>query len=296
MKRKTLPISSFDLEVMNLIQSSESTKQIQEKIAFKYKFCSELIQKRSVLQKEIKASLVPKIQVFSFNNWWRLTTAKYSMDPINASGSYKNPIGGRFNVGQIDTTNTGKFATFPALYLAETKPTAMKEVYPPIKNKCSLSSIELMLSSNKTDTFFKVRGKVHILDIDGPNNLTSFVKVIKKITIDADTTKEARRLSEPNPQTIQAVKELKGALYSTNWKNSISIYDDPSPSQIFGQIVKSCGIEGLLYSSIHSQNKHDCKCLALFLENFEDSASFVEVIDSDISKKRIDQNTFKEFF
>ncbi len=296
MRRKTLPIGSSDPEVMNLVQSSDSTKQIKEKIAFKYKFYSELVQKRSVLQKEIKASLVSKIQVFPFNDWWRLTTTKYSMDPINASGSYKNPIGGRFNVGQIDTTNTDKFVTFPALYLAKTKQTAIKEVYPPIKKKCSLSSMELMLSSKEANAFFKVRGEVRVLDIDSPNNLTAFVKVIKKITIDADTEKEALRLSEPNPQTVQTVKELKRALYSTNWKNFISIYDDPPPSQIFGQIVRSSGIEGLLYSSIHSQNKHDCKCLALFLENFEDSASFVEVIDSDISKKRIDQNTFKEFF
>ena len=90
-------------------------------------------------------------------------------------------------------------------------------------------------------------------------------------------------------------KELKEALYMANWKNFTSIYDEPSPSQIFGQIVKSCGIEGLLYSSVRARNKPGC-CLALFLENFEDSDSFVEVIDSDIDKKRIDCNTFKDFF
>ena len=98
---------------------------------------------------------------------------------------------------------------------------------------------------------------------------------------------------------MQTVAELKKGLYLTNWKNSISMYDDPPPSQIFGQLVKSCGIEGLLYSSVQSRNKrnkHGGKCLALFLENFEESDSFVEVVDTNISKKRIDRDTFKEFF
>lgn len=89
--------------------------------------------------------------------------------------------------------------------------------------------------------------------------------------------------------------ELKKALYLTNWRNSISVYDDPPTSQIFGQIIKSCGIEGLLYSSVQSRNKCNGKCLALFLENFKESDSFVELVDTDLNKNRIDQNTFKDF-
>ena len=83
-----------------------------------------------------------KAQLFSFNDWWRLTTSKYSTDPINASGSYKNPTGGRFNIGQIETINTGKFVMFPALYLAEIKEIALNEVYSTTQES-QISSLEL---------------------------------------------------------------------------------------------------------------------------------------------------------
>ena len=298
MKKRRLSTSASqpEADIIHLAQSPKPQKVVRDRIAFRYKCYSELLQKRSALHEEIKKSLMPRTQVFTFNNWWRLTTSKYSIDPINASGSCKNPNGGRFNIGQIDTTNTGKFSKFPSLYLAETKEIAVREVYPKIQTSSTqLSSMERMLSSNEADAFFKVSGQVCILDIDKPNNLTSFVKVIKKITFDSKAKKKSIKL-DPNPQTVQTVAELKKALYLTDWKNSISMYDDPSPSQIFGQIVKSCGIEGLLYSSVQSRNKHGGKCLALFLENFEESDSFVEVVDTNISKKKIDRDTFKEFF
>lgn len=294
MKKKDLSKSKIHSEVIHLTQSSQPTKRVEEKIAFRYKCYSELLQKRSILHEEIKESLVSKAQLFSFNDWWRLTTSKYSTDPINASGSYKNPTGGRFNIGQIDTMNTGKVVMFPALYLAETKEVALKEVYPTTQEP-QISSMDLMLSSKKADAFFKIKGQVRIFDIDKPNNLTSFVKVLKKVTLDPKTKKEVAKL-DPSFRTIQTVKDLKKALYLTYWKEFSSIYDDPSPSQIFGQIVKSCGIEGLLYSSVHALTKHSDKCLALFLENFEDSDSFIEVVDANINKKRIDGDTFKEFF
>lgn len=180
MKKKRSSTNETFSGFIHLAQSSQPTKHIEKEVAFRYKCYSELLQKRSVLHEEIKKSLVLKVQPFAFNNWWRLTTSKYSMNPISASGSHKNPIGGRFNIGQIHLANTGQFLSFPALYLAETKNIVIQEVYPETQNSTQLSSQERMLSSTNADAFFKVRGQVHILDIDKPNNLTSFVKIIKK--------------------------------------------------------------------------------------------------------------------
>lgn len=121
MSKKTIPAPGSPQEVLHLVQSARPTKEIGEKIQLLYAGYTELLQKRSALHEKIKESLVPKSEPFTFNNWWRLTTYKYSQDPLNASGSYKSPTGGRFNIGQIDATNSGKFAMFPVLYLAETK-------------------------------------------------------------------------------------------------------------------------------------------------------------------------------
>ena len=113
-----------DQKNIRLTQSSLSAKEINKQIELQYAAYADLLQKRSALQEEIKKSLIPKSESFTLNNWWRLTTYKYAQDPLNASGSCKSPTGGRFNIGQIDATKSGKFAMFPALYVAETKETA----------------------------------------------------------------------------------------------------------------------------------------------------------------------------
>ena len=148
-RRSSTSASQSKTDIIQLAQPSKPQKVDRDRIAFRYKCYSELLQKRSALHEEIKKSLVPRTQVFTFNNWWRLTTSKYSMDPINASGSCKNPHGGRFNIGQIDATNTGKFSKFPSLYLAETKDIAVGEVYSKVQtSSAQLSSMERMLSSS----------------------------------------------------------------------------------------------------------------------------------------------------
>lgn len=294
MKNKTSSNSTGSDNIISLKQSLKSKEQLEKQISFKYKAYTELLQKRSSKQEKVKESLLSKVECFPFDNWWRLTIFQYSRDPLNTKGSYKNPHGGRFNIGNIEFSDTGKFLPFPALYLAQKKDTVIKEKYQ-TSTPCKLSSHEMMLQSKEQDLFIRVKGRVHILDIDRKNSLNSFVNIIKEIKFDPTTIAEAKRIKTDPRTTIQTVTQLKKALYDPDWRSSISIWDDPPPSQIFGQIVKSCGIEGILYSSPRDPISNHNKCLALFLQNFKDSDSFVEIIDSSINKKRIDQHTFQEF-
>ena len=278
-------------DIIELTESSTAKERLRKESNCRYKIYSELIQKRSNIHNEIKKSLLPKAMRFRFNNWWRLTTFKYTQNPLSAKGSRQSPIGGRFNIGKVEITDTGKFSSFPALYLAESKDVAMRERYP--STKTSLSSHELMLREPCQDVFVEVKGEAFIINIDSPKALTPFVKVIKTIKYDPSTKKDAERFNCPS-NTVQTVKELKNALYLPNWREYVAIWDDPAPSQIFAQIVKSCGIEGVLYSSSQSRGK----CIALFLENFKGSNSFVVLTNppEGMQNIRIDRATFKDFF
>lgn len=74
--------------------------------------------------------------------------------------------------------------------------------------------------------------------------------------------------------------------------------DIPSNSQIFGQIVRSAKIEGILYPSKMSNGKQKL-CIAIFPENFDDSNSFVEIEDDvpeSVTNKRLDQYSYRNFY
>ena len=175
--KKETKSSKHNRDIIHLTQSSVARKRLSEEINFRYKAYSELLQKRSSIHQQIEESLRSKAERFKFNKWWRLTTFKYAKNPLNAKGSRKNAIGGRFNIGSIEITDTGKFSSFPALYLAESKKVAMKECYPSTKD--SLPSHELMFRKQRQDVFVEVKGEVFIINIDGPWALSPFVKVIK---------------------------------------------------------------------------------------------------------------------
>ena len=50
----------------------------------------------------------------------------------------------------------------------------------------------------------------------------------------------------------------------------------PAISQVFGRIAAAAGVHGILYPSAKGDGH---KCLALSLQNWKGSASFVEVMD-----------------
>lgn len=74
-----------------------------------------------------------------------------------------------------------------------------------------------------------------------------------------------------------------------HWRAWCMQFDIPANCQIFGQLVASSGIEGILYPSKFSKKKN---CLAIYPQNF-DSSSYV-AIEGDMPEgalSRLDLNT-----
>ena len=62
---------------------------------------------------------------FSFKSWFRAVKWRYSNHPLCTLGSLKDP-GGRFNIGNM---NPNLIPQFSALYIAQDKETAEKELW-----------------------------------------------------------------------------------------------------------------------------------------------------------------------
>lgn len=59
-------------------------------------------------------------------SWCRAVVPRFQNQPVSPQGSVLNKIGGRYNLGKI---NTQYFKTFPALYIARNETTARSEFY-----------------------------------------------------------------------------------------------------------------------------------------------------------------------
>ena len=239
---------------------------------------------REKVKKEIIVALNDSTIPFPFENWFRLINTKYSANPLNARGSMENVPGGRFNVGNI---NKNLFPVFPALYIANGKDTCVKEVY---------DGMEMFFSKKRGDSFFRISGCINtLLDITRKGSLNKFVKVIKRITLSKELKKRVRQL-KLDRSSLQSVVQLKKALYNRNWKWESSIYDIPSASQIFGQLVNNAGIEGILYKS--TKHSKTGLCLAVFPENFKNSESYIALNDCSrsITCKRLDSESYQQFY
>jgi hypothetical protein len=80
-------------------------------------------------RRRLRSELIASIQEnkpieFAIQNWTRVLSFEYSLEPLSCRGSIKS-YGGRFNVGfELDT---GSLKPWPALYLAENFETAFRE-------------------------------------------------------------------------------------------------------------------------------------------------------------------------
>ena len=64
-------------------------------------------------------------------------------------------------------------------------------------------------------------------------------------------------------------------LEDPDWRRWPTFFDVPAAPQIFGSLVQSAGIEGILYTSAITGGE----CIAIFPQNFLNSTSFVELDD-----------------
>src|SRR5262249_4571598 len=141
---------------------------------------------------------------------------------------------------------------FPGLYIAQDKETALQEHLgqEPVPQESKLTSLDIALTNPTSETIVSISGKLDkVFDLTKTNNLKPFVELVKNFKISKELKAAAKCLKLTIPKVIKTVDKLLKSLLCPDWRQLPSKYDVPSNSQIFGHLVYSSGIEGILYPS-----------------------------------------------
>lgn len=285
------PTIGYLLEQGNLQDIQSAKKLTADFLKYSWDYYSELALQRSQIQQKITEVLTQAcISNYKFAKWQRAVKWKYSLHPLSTVGSLTY-IGGRFNTG---SSVNSEVPTFPALYLACDKDTAMQETLGQIEVKnCKLSARELALTNPQSEAIVSVSGELEkIFDLRSADNLNSFVELIKGFKLSAGLKASAKSLGLPPPEQITKPKLLLESLLTNEWRKEPSIGDVPANPQIFGHLIYQAGIEGILYPS----NLTGRNCLAIFPRNFPASSSHIVLDDESPHEKvpkRIDSTNWR---
>lgn len=129
-----------------------------------------------------------------------------------------------------------------------------------------------------------------VINLKEPENLRTFVDLIKDFETPKDLKEDAQKIKLPEPDLIRTVPKLIDCLLVPNWRAWPMQFDVPYSSQIFGQLVADASIEGILYPSKFTGKD----CLAVFPQNF-DADSFIELegeLPAGVTIRRLDSKTF----
>ena len=185
--------------------------------------------------------------------------------------------------------NPNLIPQFSALYIAQDKETAEKELWS-YKNFSKMSPFDFSLTHSISAV--SVQGVLDmVFDVRGYKKLTKVIKILKKFKFSSVLKAQGRKLKKVS-EVIQTRKRLHESILEDRWREKPMRFDIPSNSQIFGQMVQSSGITGILYYSCNNQKE----CLTIFPKNFKNSSSFIELIDTPPNKKipkKIDSSNFR---
>jgi len=261
-------------------------------LKYHWEYYSEVAFQRAQIYDALRNAVREKAtSQFRFEKWQRAVKYRYSLQPLDTTGSLIDP-GGRFNVGTIDPS---RYAAFPALYLGYDKKTVIDEIFARDNKGALLTEEELALSKTASITVVSVSGMLEsVFDLRDKNSLADIVQLVKHFHLSGAVVKEARRLGQSPPKLVRTVGEVVKTLLDPNWRFFPMQWDVPANPQIFGQMVMDAGLEGIVYPSVLTGQP----CLAIYPQNFANSASFVEIDDplpANIVGKRIDASSFVNF-
>jgi len=243
---------------------------------FWWRFYSELAYQRAQIVDELRSALSRNVRRdFQFDHWQRAARWKYSLHPLCTLGSVKYG-GGRFNVGEIDPS---RFTAFQALYLAENKGTALQEALgqAALPHR-GLTPSEIALTNPQSEVIVSISGMLEeVIDLTHPTSLQEFVNLVGSLKVSPSLLREAAKINFDTTRirSTSNIDELLGSLLAPNWRQFPQMVDLPSSSQVFGELVRSARIGGVLYPS--KLNKK--KCLAIFPSNFKGTSSFLTLDD-----------------
>jgi hypothetical protein len=243
--------------------------------AYHWKLYSELAYQRRQIEDQLLLALNEGGKTgFAITGWQRAVKYKYSLHPLSTLGSLSMP-GGRFNLGEIDPQN---FPTFSALYIASDKDTALQETLGQTapSNSSRLTPQEIALTSPQSQTIVSVSGEIErVFDLRAATSLSKFARHVKTFTLSSELSAMATKLGLKRPKTLKTSAEILGSLLNPDWRRMPMEFDIPADSQIFGHLVYSAGIDGIVYPSRLTGKD----CIVLFPRNFQNTSSFIQLDD-----------------
>jgi len=268
-KPKPSVSSLLELGTVKSIQTAK--KATQDLLKYTWNHYSELARQRSAIQDSIQQALIQTAIPYEVSNWQRAVKYKYSLHPLSTVGSLSF-IGGRFNTGKGVNTEV---PFFPGLYITQNKDTALQEHLGQTPNEY-LTPREVALTNSASETIVSISGKFDkVFDLTNPDSVAPFVELIKNFSLSKELKAFAKKLGLGDSVIIENTHTLLKTLLEPNWRISPSRYDVPANSQIFGHLIYSAGIEGILYPSKLTGQL----CLVVYPKNFVGTDSFIMLDD-----------------
>lgn len=265
------------LESGTLKDLNEAKFHNKKLLNYHWNYYSELARQRNEIQDQIQEALIQTSISYEISNWQRAVKYKYGLHPLSTVGSLTN-IGGRFNTGINVNTEVPSFS---GLYIAQNKDTALQEHLGQIPNS-KLSAREMALTNPASETIVSISGKFDkVFDLTNEKAVEPFLCLIARFKLSKELKAMAYELGEANPETIKTVKRLVDSFLHPDWRIYPSRYDVPSNSQIFGHLVYSAGLEGILYPSKFTNDP----CLIIYPKNFVATESYIQIDDEPPHKK-----------
>ena len=266
-KKKQILLDKFTLSELKA-----QKKRNDDLIKYHWDYYSELAIQREQIKDQIDDAIISKCdRNYTFSSWQRAVEYKYSFHPLSCVGSLRRS--GRFNYGEDIGAN---FSTFPALYIASDKDTALQETLGQEKQskEIGLSAKELALANPKSETIVSVSGELEtIFDLTSSKNLTKFVNLTKSFKLSKKLKDEARKLKLDTPNVVDRPRLLFDTMMEKDWRGQLMLFDAPFNAQIFGHILLNAGVNGVLYKSKLTKKE----CVAIFPTTFANSNCYVEL-------------------
>jgi hypothetical protein len=288
-KSRVTKSTQYLLESGSITEMRAANQVMAEHLKFHWDLYSELARQRNAIEDKIKKSLIQTCVQYEIKHWQRAVKYKYSLHPLSVAGSLTF-IGGRFNTGKGVNSEVPHF---PGLYLALDKETALQEHLgqEPVPKGSQLTALDIALTNPTSETIVSVSGKFDkVFDLTNANNLKPFIELIKNFKISKELASAAKRLKIADPGIIKTANKLLETFLSCEWRKLPSNYDVPANSQIFGHLVYSAGIEGILYPSKFTNKR----CLLVFPRNFVGTDSYImlddEAPNSNVPKRISNEN------
>ena len=284
------PRVQYLLEQGPLADIKRNKRNTERHLQYQWAYFSELAHQRNQIHDQIKEALVQSsVANYEFTKWQRTVKWKYGLHPLSTVGSLTF-VGGRFNAG-VDINPA--VPSFPALYLATDKDTALQETFGQIPEGSRFTARELALSNPQSEVTVSVSGQLEkVFDLRKAKNLRKFFGLIKSFKLSAGLKALARQIGAPPPTVVRDVNQLLETLLAKEWRIQPTNWDVPSNPQIFGHLVFQAGIEGILYPSTLTSKD----CLAVFPANFAVTSSFVSLDDEPPHAnvpRRVDANNWR---